>query len=50
MMAKPTRAVELHYAMTQFLIIKIIVLIIIIILFYFSVFVICILKMVTIVI
>lgn len=49
MMAKPTRAVELHYAMTQFLIIKIIVLIIII-LFYFSVFVICILKMVTIVI
>lgn len=48
MMAKPTRAVELHYAMTQFLIIKIIVLIIII-LFYFSVFVICILKMVTIV-
>lgn len=49
MMAKPTRAVELHYAMTQFLIIKIIVLIIII-LFYFSVFAICILKMVTIVI
>ena len=49
MMAKPTRAVELHYAMTQFLIIKIIVLIIFI-LFYFSVFVICILKMVTIVI
>ena len=49
MMAKPTRAVELHYAMSQFLIIKIIVLIIII-LFYFSVFVICILKMVTIVI
>ena len=48
MMAKPTRAVELHYAMTQFLIIKIIVLIIII-LFYFSVFVICILKTVTIV-
>ena len=48
MIAKPTRAVELHYAMTQFLIIKIIVLIIII-LFYFSVFVICILKTVTIV-
>ena len=49
MMAKLTRAVELHYAMTQFLIIKIIVLIIIS-LFYFSVFVTCILKMVTIVI
>ena len=49
MMTKPIRALELHYAMIQFLIIKIIVLIIII-LFYFSVFVICILKMVTIVI